>query len=118
MFNISRNGIISINRGDNFTINVFVNIGTVLEPMQYKLQGEDKLYFALCEPNQPFECALIRKVFTEENLDADNNIDMNFIPEDTEHLLPGTYYYTIKLYRAAEDLVDTIINKTKFIIMD
>ena len=118
MFDISRNGIITISRGDNFTLNVFVNIGTNLMPIQYMLRGEDKLYFALMEPNQPFEHALVRKVFTSEDLDEDNNVDMNFSCEDTEFLLPGNYYYMIKLYRAEEDLVDTIITKTKFVIID
>jgi hypothetical protein len=126
MFDISKNGIITISRGDNFTINVFVNIGTQLDPIQYKLEENDKLYFALMEPHQPFEYALIRKVFTKENEDECGNINMNFIPEDTEYLMPGNYYYMIKLARniAGESgeeenyLVDTIISKTKFVIID
>ena len=118
MFNISRNGIVAINRGDDFILNVFINLGTSIDPIQYTLRGEDKLYFALMEPNQPFEHALIRKVFTAEDLDDNNCVDMVFTPTDTEHILPGDYYYMIKLYRADEDLVDTIVNKTKFVIMD
>lgn len=118
MFDVSGNGIITISRGDNFTINLFVNIGTQLEPIQYRLNENDKLYFALMEPNQPFEEALIRKVFTNENEDESGNIDMVFSTNDTEYLMPGNYYYMVKLYRANEDLVDTIITKTKFVIID
>ena len=126
MFDISKNGIITISRGDNFTLNTFINIGTQLEPIQYILKEEDKVYFALMEPHQPFEHALIRKVYTQEDEDEDHNISMNFTSEDTEFLMPGNYYYMIKLARyipseSGEEekyLVDTIISKTKFIIID
>lgn len=121
MFDISKNGIIRINRGDSFSLNVFVNLGTCLEPIQYRLEAGDKLYFALMEPNQPFEHALMRREFTNENLDEDDNVVMNFSSNQTEYLLPGTYYYMIKLVRKDSDdndIVDTIITKTKFIIAE
>ena len=118
MFDITRNGIITISRGDNFTINTTINVGTLLEPLLYELQSGDKVYFALMEPNQPFEHALIRKVFTKEDQDEELNVSMNFKVEDTEYLMPGQYYSMVKLYRAEEDLVDTIITKTKFFIVD
>ena len=117
MFDISPNGIVIVNRGDTFSIDVFVNIGTLLFPIQYVLNEDDKVYFALMEPNQPFEHALIRKVFTKDNLDEGNNVVMDFKPEDTEFLLPGLYYYQVKLVRSTGE-VDTIIQKTKFIIND
>ena len=125
MFNISNNGIITINRGDTFTLNVFVNLGTSLEPIQYYLQPEDKLYFALMEPNQPFEDALIRKVATSADMLENGLVKITFSAEMTEYLLPGVYYYTVKLTRPEESsgqevsqLVDTIIGKTRFNILD
>ena len=118
MFNISNNGIITVNRGDTFTLNVFVNVGTKLFPVQYVLQEGDNLYFALCEPNQPFEDALIRKVFTHTDVDEKGNVVMKFDSEMAEFLLPGTYYYTIKLVKASDESVTTIITKTKFVIIE
>ncbi len=126
MFEISNNGIIKINRGDSFSLNVFINIGTVIKPIQYVLKDDDRVYFALMEPNQPFEHALMRREFTREDLDVDANVDMRFDSEQTEYLLPGTYYYMIKLTRKEYDfksekivtIVDTIIPKTKFIIAE
>lgn len=123
MFEISSNGIITVSRGDSFTLNVFVNIGTVLDPLQYSLSGEDKLYFGLMEANQPFECALIRKMYSEEDQDAETGmVAMRFVPDDTEFLLPGKYYYMVKLVRVdaetGAETVDTIITKTRFIILD
>lgn len=127
MFDISSNGIISINRGDSFSLDVFINLGTCIEPIKYQLQPGDKVYFALMEPNQPFECALIRKEFTNADLDADDMVIMNFDSNQTEYLMPGTYYYMVKLARAEESnesgeetkyTVDTIIPKTKFVIFE
>lgn len=117
MFDISNN-IITLSRGDTFSLDVLVNLGTTWDPTIYALDEGDKLYFALMEPNQPFEHALIRKVFTKDDQDEDGFILMNFKSEDTEFLLPGLYYYTIKLSREDDTIVDTIVTKTKFTILD
>lgn len=127
MFDIANNGIIRINRGDSFSLDVFINVGTCIEPIQYILQPGDSVYFALMEPNQPFEHALMRREFTNVDLDEDDRVIMNFSSDQTEYLMPGTYYYMIKL-RRLESLgesgeentyaVDTIIPKTKFIIAE
>ena len=120
MFTISPNGIITVTRGDSFSIDVFVNVGTVLDPVQYVLEGNDKLYFALCEPNQPFECAIMRKEFDSSNKTEDDKIRMVFDSEMTECLMPGMYYYTVKLATGPDDgrEVSTIISKTKFYVID
>lgn len=125
MFSISNNGIIRLNRGDTFSLSVTINIGTELDPVIYPLAEGDKVYFALMEPKQPFECALIRKVFTAEDQDEFGNITMDFSSDQTSNLVPGNYYYMVKLVRDMSEesgdekmLVDTIINKTKFILLD
>lgn len=122
MFNVSSNYIITVTRGDSFTLNTFVNLGTKLNPVQYFLEEGDKLYFGLMEPHKPFEEALIRKVFTKDDANEEGEIVMNFSGEMTEYLLPGTYYYMIKLVRpgdeSGEEYIDTILSKTKFIILD
>ena len=129
MFNIANNGIITITRGDTFTTSIFINLGTELDPKQGILQDGDLVCFALCEPNQPFEHAIIKKVMTNKDLDENNNVILEFKHNDTQFLLPGVYYYQIKAYfpygtvsdedsgiRDAE--VHTIIPKTKFIIVE
>ena len=118
MFDISNNGIIKINRGDSFSLDVFINLGTCIEPIPCILGESDKVYFALMEPNQPFECALMRREFTRADESEDGHVSMNFASDQTEYLMPGTYYYMIKLYRGKENLVDTIVAKTKFIIAE
>ena len=74
MFNIAFNGIITVNRGDSFTLPMQLNYGTNLEPMTYTVEGKSIVYFAVMEPNQPFECALIRKKYTAEDVDENGNI--------------------------------------------
>lgn len=125
MFSISKSGIVTVSRGDTFSINVFINLGTDLFPLKYILQPGDKLYFALMEPNQPFEHAIMRREFTNEDLNRDDEVVMNFPPDQTEYLMPGTYYYTVKLARknlneesgSNSVIVDTIIGNRKFILI-
>lgn len=117
MFKQFKNNIIEVNRGDSFTIDFLINLGSPVFPDYYHLEAGDKVYFGLMEPNQPFEFALIRKVFNGENQDADNILHMDFVPTDTEELLCGRYYYSIKLEKANGD-VFTLLPKTKFTIFD
>lgn len=124
MFDISRNGIITMSRGDTWKTEIFVNVGTELVPIGYTLKENEYLYFGLMEPNQPFEVALIRKrIDRTAVVEGDAGYyKINFEVEDTEHLLPGTYYYEVKLLRIDEDtggnLIDTIIPRTKFVIYE
>ena len=134
MFNIAFNGIITVNRGDSFKFPLTINFGSNLEPDTYGLREHDKVYFAVMEPNQPFECALIRKVFTLKDVNENHEIEISFRPKDTLHVLPGKYYYQIKLQRFHKKLdpsgneldewdfddydVDTVVDKTQFFIME
>lgn len=120
MAHISKNNIITINRGDSFSYLFYIDIGYPLSPQPYILQEGDKLYLGVCEPNQFFEAALIKKVFTiEDNMD-DGSVSIDFEPTDTLDLLPGNYYYSIKLSRVAEgkEIVTTVIPRTKFILIE
>ena len=116
MFTQSKNNIITVNRGDTFTITLPINVGTPTDPRFHELVEGDKVYFGLMEPNQPFEYALIRKVYDTTN-QSGFILDMEFNPEDTEELLPGKYYYSIKLQTARGE-VFTILPKTIFTIID
>lgn len=134
MFNIAFNGIITVNRGDSFKFPLTINFGTSLNPDTFGLQEHDKVYFAVMEPNQPFENALIKKVFTRSDVNDKHEIEISFRPKDTLCVLPGKYYYQIKLQRFhkkrddfGNDLtewdledydVDTVVDKTQFFIME
>ena len=134
MFNIAFNGIITVTRGDSFKFPLTINFGSTLTPENYGLKKHDKVYFAVMEPNQTFECALIKKVFTVDDVNENQEIEISFKPKDTQCVLPGKYYYQIKLQRFHKKLdssgqeidewdlddydVDTVVDKTQFFIME
>ena len=125
MADIARNGIIEIHRGDTATFNVLINLGTIAMPLLYELREKDNLYFAVMEPGKSFEEALIRKKFDYTDFNKETFcVPVRFDTEDTEYLRPGRYYYQVKLRRDASNVdsgleaVETLIPKTKFIIVD
>lgn len=129
MFNIAKNGIITITRGDSAETSLYINIGTELKPEKWKLGDNDQVYLGIMEPNQLFEDAIVKKKYTkDDHKDEDEALTISFDCEDTENLLPGVYYYSIKLYRRGnndpekgpitKDRIDTIVPKRKFIVVD
>ena len=121
---IKKNNVFTMNRGDtaimNFNVNVELPENVIV----------DKLYLGITEPNQYFEDALIKKTF-EINKDititAENNIwsfSIQINPEDTVDIIPGTYYYEVKASGVIDqgeersDFATTIVQKTKFIIVE
>lgn len=123
MFNITYNGIITVNRGDSFSLPLVLDCGTKFNPLRYSLSDRSVVYFAVMEPNQPFENALIRKRYTIDDIDEDGNVIVRFRPQDTQCVLPGKYYYQVKLQRFNSDdpndyEVDTVIEKTQFFILE
>ena len=120
--------IIKMNRGDTYEFNLTID-DEGSENGKYILQGNDTVYFGLMEPNSAFEQSLVRKSTNDcIKFDKDGNFFITIEPEDTEYLLPGVYYYSIKLEvdhlqgKTYESIhihkVITVINKTKFIILD
>ena len=120
MFKQFKNNNIEVNRGDSFTIVFPINLGSPVFPDYYALQENDKVYLGIMEPHHPFELAIVRKMFDASNQEG-CIMKMEFKPTDTEFLMPGRYYYSIKLVRALEDdkeEVLTLLPNTKFDIFD
>ena len=125
-----KNNIIVINRGDTYEFDLTI-ADEASETGRYILKEDDTLYFGIMDPGQPFEFALVKKKFTVDDTDTAGNLTIVIEPEDTLDLLPGKYYYSVKLhlnhteYNSETnkfikqiDKVVTVINKTKFIICD
>jgi hypothetical protein len=125
------NNIIVLNRGDTHIFDLTIEDPNDLDGM-YTLQGNDAVYVGVMDPGQRFEDALIKKKYTAANTDTMGNLSIEITPEDTLDLLPGKYFYSVKLHMLHDELdvttgkptgfivdkVITIINKTKFIICD
>ena len=118
------NNIITMSRADTVEFSLFINSGTELEPQRYILTENDVVYFALMQPNQPFELATIKRIYTYESdktLEGDLIITLN--SSDTEFLSPGLYYYSLKMKTIDENdntkyTVNTIVPNTKLYIID
>lgn len=126
MIDLSRNGIIEVNRGDSFELPLFINQGTDITPIRYNMKNSNsEVYVGVMEPNQPFERAVIRKKYTKDDVNENGDIIVKFSSNDTVCLLPGKYYYQIKikLYNNydnnKEDCnINTIVPMTQFIIVE
>lgn len=104
----------TLNRADTFIMPIIINKGTKLNPEKYILNNNDKLYIALLEPNQAFEDAILRKVITnKDKTDEFGNPLLVFNSSDTEYLLTGKYYLTIKLQQE-NNIVTTILPMKEF----
>lgn len=118
--------IIKINRGDSYSLDIKV-FSNKDASKPYFLTASDAVYFALLNPHQRFEDAILIKGYTLEDQNVSNGeITVNITPNDTRSLTPGVYYYTAKLQRGGTlevlndfdepDEVTTLIERTKFII--
>ena len=123
-WNIANNGIITLHAGDYFEAPLFLNIGDF---RKYELQDGDKVYFGIMEPNQPFEWAIVRKVLTKDDVDESGNPVIKLKTKDTIRLMPGLYYYEVKLAMASEDsdsddfdepILYTVVPKTKLFLLE
>ena len=116
------NGIITMTRGDTFQTPIYINEGTKLEPQLRNMKPTERLYVGVMEPGQQFEDAIIRKVYTSEDITDDNgNTLLCFTTNDTIKLRSGKYYYSIKLVDKQSDdetTVKTIVNKTLLWLVD
>lgn len=122
MFNISKNGIVTVNRGDSFEFPILLSIGNPLNDIIYPLREHDTVYIGIMEPNQRFEDALIKKVCKQQDQDKFGYVVAQFRSLDTLNVLPGKYYYQVKLQtlnqKTGEYDTETIVDKTLFYIQE
>lgn len=120
MTSISNNGFILLARGDTFRAPLFINWGSKSCPVRYYIKNhpKDTVYLGIMEVHQPFEEAIIKKMYTSDTAEINEcgDIIVKLKSTDTECLLPGKYYYEVKLVSDNDD-VDTIIPKTEFFIL-
>lgn len=105
MLYINKAGDITINRGDTFQVPLFIDISDkILQSTRFPLHEGDKVLFHITNSNMPFECPLIAKTFTIDDINENKDILVRFEHDDTKWLHPDTYYYEIKLIR--ESIID------------
>lgn len=127
---MTKNNMIVLTRGDTYEFDLTIADSTSSNG-RYHIKGDDAIYFGIMDPHQSFEDALVRKKFTVDDTDENGNLTIVIEPEDTLDLLPGTYYYAVKIHLQHEsidyvtgevleyvDKVHTVINKTKLFLND
>lgn len=125
MVTISNDNIITINRGDSFEFPLFINMGTLLNPIRYSIKNNPNsvVYFGVMEPNQCFENALIRQMYqggeNNNQYTEQGDLIIKLKPKDTMYIKPGKYYYQAILTDDSEFLKGqtTIISETPFYII-
>lgn len=116
---ISKNGIVTLVRGDTLVLKASLNIGTPLQPLIFELEEGDYLVFRVFTANSSWESYLLDKEATMEDVD-DNNVLFTITNEDSEYLKQGQYYYQIRLFytRDGDERVITLMPRTKFYVVD
>ena len=121
MVEIANNGIITLNRGDTFQAPLFINHNNnLLEPYRYLIKETDIIYFGICEPAECFENAIVKKKYTIKDVNENKDFMIDLKAEDTLNLIPGTYYYEIKLQTIDSNELEKIVTvtpKTKLILL-
>jgi hypothetical protein len=124
--------IIKINRGDYYSFTMPIEDNSNLNGY-YEFKPNDILYFALLNPHDRFEDAIILRGYTYSDakkvktpFGTTHSFNIELSRDDTKDLTPGIYYYTFKLQKNAKSTVlgfkepnahlITVIERTKFII--
>lgn len=117
---VKKNNMISMIRGNSFSHIFKFEVGEFPRVERLSIGEDDLIYFGIMYPNDYFEHCIIKKEFTKDDLNSEGDLVVKLEPEDTTLLYPGTYYYEIKLLKSSSEEVsiDTLVQKTKFIILD
>ena len=115
---VKKNNMITMIRGDSFIHHFCLEIGRFPRKKKLVIGDDDLIYFGVMNPSDHFEHSIIKKEFTKEDFDSEGNLVITLEPEDTVWLDPGTYYYELKLLTSEHPQLKTLVQKTRFTILD
>lgn len=116
MFDIDMNGKITITKGDSGESELFLNCGTVENPVMYELLDTDEIHFyAYPKASNYLKDSFIHKVFKKADVTAEGLVAIKFHPGDTSIVKPGEYLYRVRLIKDI-NTIDTIIDENTFVI--
>lgn len=120
MVNVSNDWIISMNRGDSVEAALPIMLCGNASPIEGPILETDEFFVGITEPHQPFEHAIVKKKSLGSDV-VDGNLVLRLEPRDTELLLPGLYYYEVKMRRVSDgetEEVLTVIPKKRIFILE
>ena len=124
MLKIYKNNNVVFARGDTIRFELFINQGTLLNPIRYNLNKHNnwEIYLGIMQPNQKFEYADIKFKFTKDNAEITQNGDLvvQIDPKLTENLCELKFYCQIKIKhsRKQQQFITSLIPKTQMQILD
>lgn len=114
MFEIQRNGAVTINRGDSFVVALYINKGSVLRPVRYHIDDNTTVKFKISPPNCDFP--IIEKTFdVNSDTTEDGDIIISISPDEMTALKKGKYYYSAVVLIGDERCV--IIPEKEFFVL-
>ena len=120
MLTISNNGIITVNRGDDFSVPLFINQGTELAPVRYTLTGTDEVYLGVFSDNANYLLDTEETIiFTPEEEEEEDEITYLGIPEIDEYFsnaLVRKTFTASNLNANGDVLIKFTNNDTKFLL--
>lgn len=120
MYSIDTNNCVSIVKGDYCKFPLELYLGRFPKRQEFQLEENDTAYFGLFNSNESFDKAILKKTLTVSDCDEYGNLWVTILPEDTIGLAVGTYYYEVKVLYESDGVehIDTVIQRTKFIVLD
>lgn len=115
MIEIKNNGFVTINRGDAFSVPIFINAGTCDAPIRFKIKDfpNAAVLFSITAPHQNFNDGIIRKVFTVKDTNEYGDIMVELTSAETKNLPIGKYYYQFKLF-LQDGKINTLTDRLMF----
>lgn len=115
---IENNGTIIVNRGEAFSVPLFIDCGDKFHTLQYSLEMNPReiVYLGVMTYSDDFENSFIRKRFTIKDINEKGDIIVTFKQIDTKDIPAGKYYYQFIL-RDDEDDITPLTEKREFIII-
>lgn len=117
LYIIEKNKVITMTRGDSAKFSFKFMEGKFPNETPLVINDDDIVFFGLMDPNQYFEHALLKKEFSNKDIDEEGNFIITLEPDDTIELMEGTYFYAIKLL-TSDAQIKTLVQNTKFNIVN
>lgn len=121
MVQISPRGLVAVPRGDSFTLELSLNVGTPLNIINFNMQEDDVACLRIFRANDKWEDFMVNKEASVEDVverEGEKFIHFKFSHEDTNFLTADCYYYEFKMFYTRDDIeyVETIYPRTKIVI--
>ena len=116
MFDVTDDQMVFLTKGDTCAFTLVLLVGSNMCPYRYRIKPNEQLLLGISEPNSSFEDAILKKVYTYDDINENGDVIITLNHNDTKCLKEQTYFYSIKLLTEDGD-VETVVDKKRFHII-